>query len=52
MPEPNPLQSAAVFMVSVVAMSFLFAWARLSTGGIWPAGRGGAEAGRHADVME
>ncbi len=34
---PNPLLSAAVFMVSVVAMTVPMSWARLATGSIWPA---------------
>jgi membrane protease YdiL (CAAX protease family) len=33
---PNPVASAAVFMVGVVAISALLAWARLVTGSIWP----------------
>lgn len=33
----NPLLTAAVFMVSVIALSFPIAWARLATGSVWPA---------------
>jgi membrane protease YdiL (CAAX protease family) len=34
---PSPLLSAAIFMVSVVAITFPMSWARLATGSIWPA---------------
>jgi membrane protease YdiL (CAAX protease family) len=34
---PNPLLSAAIFMVSVVGITFPVTWARLATGSIWPA---------------
>ena len=34
---PNRLLSAAVFMVSVVAITVPMSWARLATGSIWPA---------------
>jgi CAAX protease family protein len=33
---PNPVASASVFMVNVVAVSFIFARMRLATGSIWP----------------
>jgi membrane protease YdiL (CAAX protease family) len=34
---PNPLLSATVFMVMVVAITIPMSWARLATGSIWPA---------------
>jgi CAAX protease family protein len=34
---PDPLLSAAIFMVMVVAVTFPMSWARLATGSIWPA---------------
>jgi uncharacterized protein len=34
---PNPVESAAVFMISVVSLGFLIARVRLATGSIWPA---------------
>ena len=38
---PNPLLSAAIFIVMVVAITFPISWARLATGSIWPAARSG-----------
>ncbi|MFL5335050.1 MAG: CPBP family intramembrane glutamic endopeptidase [Geminicoccaceae bacterium] len=34
---PNPLLSAAIFIVMVVAITVPMSWARLATGSIWPA---------------
>jgi uncharacterized protein len=33
---PHPLASAAVFVVTVVGLGYVFAWLRLSSGSIWP----------------
>jgi len=33
----NPLLSVPIFLVSIASAGFLFAWARLATGSIWPA---------------
>jgi len=33
---PNPLLSAALFVCDVVAMGYVFAWLRLSSGSLWP----------------
>jgi membrane protease YdiL (CAAX protease family) len=33
----NPLLSVVVFLVTIASAGFLFAWARLATGSIWPA---------------
>lgn len=33
---PQPLLSAALFVCNVVAMGYVFAWLRLSSGSIWP----------------
>lgn len=34
---PSPLLSAGLFMLSIVPAAYLFGWARLSTGSLWPA---------------
>lgn len=33
---PHPLASAGLFVCDVVAMGYIFAWLRLSSGSIWP----------------
>lgn len=34
---PSPLLSAGLFLVSIVPAAYLFGWARLTTGSLWPA---------------
>jgi membrane protease YdiL (CAAX protease family) len=34
---PSPVLSAVLFVISITAISYIFAWQRLTTGSIWPA---------------
>jgi membrane protease YdiL (CAAX protease family) len=37
LPSPNPMLAAAMFMLTLVALSYVHAWLRLESGSVWPA---------------